>query len=208
MAPTLPVSPWSQLGDCCHIRDVNDEQLLAASARGDADAFALFYRRHLPVVVGFALWSTGDAELAADLVGEVFAAALASCSRYRQRHESAAPWLIGIAQNKLRESRRRGRVQDAIRRRLQMAALPLEDDDLRRVEELAALVDLDLLTAVEQLPADQREAVRARVIEERDYDAIAHDLRCSQSVVRKRVSRGLARVRARLSEQAESEDAR
>jgi RNA polymerase sigma-70 factor (ECF subfamily) len=186
---------------------VNDTQLLAASARGDAEAFAVFYRRHLALVVGFAFRSTGDAELAADLVGEVFAAALASCARYEPRHESAAPWLMGIAENKFRESRRRGRVEDAIRRRLQIAPLPVGDDDLRRVEELGALAELDLLAVVEQLPTDQREAVRARVIEERDYGSIARDLRCSPSVVRKRVSRGLARMRARLSEQIDSEDA-
>jgi RNA polymerase sigma-70 factor (ECF subfamily) len=186
---------------------VNDTQLLAASVRGDGEAFAAFYRRHLALVVGFAFRSTGDADLAADLVGEVFAAALASCARYEPRHESAAPWLMGIAQNKFRESQRRGRVEDAVRRRLQIASLPLEDDDLRRVEELAALGQSDLVAMVEQLPADQREAVRARVIDERDYSSIARELRCSPSVVRKRVSRGLARVRARLSEQTDPEDA-
>lgn len=185
---------------------MDDAQLLAATARGDANAFAAFYRRHLPLVVSFALRATGDAELAADLAGEVFAAALASCARYEPRHESAAPWLVGIAHNKLRESRRHGRVEDATRRRLQIAPLPLEDDDLRRVEELAALAELGVLAAVERLPTGERAAIRARVIEERDYESIAHDLGCSESVVRKRVSRGLARVRARLSERVETED--
>jgi hypothetical protein len=33
---------------------------------------------------------------------------------------------MGIAHNKLRESRRRGRVQDAVRRRLQMRPLEVE----------------------------------------------------------------------------------
>jgi RNA polymerase sigma factor (sigma-70 family) len=92
---------------------MDDAQLLAARSHGDADAFAAFYRRHLPRVVAFALRATGDRELAADLTGEVFAAALAACGRYRADHETAAPWLLGIAQNKLRESRRRGRVEDA-----------------------------------------------------------------------------------------------
>jgi RNA polymerase sigma factor (sigma-70 family) len=113
---------------------------------------------------------------------------------------------VGIAHNKLRESRRRGRVEDATRRRLRIAPLPLEDDDLRRVEELTALAELGVIAAVERLPTGEREAARARVIEERDYESIAHDLGCSESVVRKRVSRGLARVRARLSERVETKD--
>jgi RNA polymerase sigma factor (sigma-70 family) len=178
---------------------MEDDELLAATARGNADAFAAFYRRHLPRVVSFALHATGDPEVAADLVAEVFAAALASCARYERRHDSATPRLMGIAQNKLRESRRRGRVENATRRRLQIATLALEDGDLGRVEELAALGDLDVSSAVDLLPAQEREAVRARVVDERDYRDIAGELEVSESVVRQRVSRGLARARARLS---------
>jgi DNA-directed RNA polymerase specialized sigma24 family protein len=48
------------------------------------------------------------------------------------------------------------------------------------------------------LPAAQRDAVRARIVDERDYGEIAMDLRCSEAVVRKRVSRGLAAMRERL----------
>ncbi len=177
---------------------MDDTELLAATARGDADAFAAFYRRHLPRVVAFTLRATGDRELAADLTGEVFAAALASCARYRPDHESAAPWLLGIAQNKLRESRRRGRVEDATRRRLRIGPLALADTDLERVDELAAQDAAGLQAAVAQLPSHEREAVTARVIDEREYREIAAELRCSESVVRQRVSRGLARVRSGL----------
>jgi RNA polymerase sigma-70 factor (ECF subfamily) len=49
------------------------------------------------------------------------------------------------------------------------------------------------------LPAGERAAVSARVIEERDYGEIARSLGCSEMVVRKRVSRGLARLRAGLA---------
>ena len=62
---------------------MDDENLLAATARGDADAFAVFYRRHLALVLGFCLRATGDREVAADLASEVFAAALVACGRYR-----------------------------------------------------------------------------------------------------------------------------
>lgn len=184
---------------------MDDEALLAATAAGDADAFAAFYRRHLALVVGFGVRATGDREAAADLTGEVFAAALAACGRYRAERETPAPWLIGIAHNKLRESRRRGRVQDAVRRRLQMRPLELGEDDLDRVGALASAADSEVLAAVEGLPAAERDAVRARVLKERDYVELAVELRCSESVVRQRVSRGLARIRARVSQKAEQE---
>ncbi|HEY2655113.1 MAG TPA: hypothetical protein VGI55_04940, partial [Solirubrobacteraceae bacterium] len=70
-------------------------------------------------------------------------------SRYQAQLDSAAPWLLGITQNKLRESRRRGRVENATRRRLQMAPLPLGDRELREIEELAATSDADVLTDME-----------------------------------------------------------
>lgn len=178
---------------------MEDADLLAASARGDADAFGVFYRRHLAEVVGFCLRETGNAEVAADLAAEVFAAALEACARYEPRYESATPWLLGIARNKLLESRRRGRVDDATRRRLGMGPLALEDDDFRRVEELAELGAGSALTLLEGLPEPEREAVRARVVQERPYAEIAGELECSESVVRQRVSRGLARVRSRLA---------
>ena len=79
----------------CHIWAMGDDELIAATARGDADAFASLYRRHLARVVGYLLHDTGGPEVAADLAAEVFAAALASCGRYRPEHASAAPWLIG-----------------------------------------------------------------------------------------------------------------
>jgi hypothetical protein len=55
---------------------MDDAGLLAASAVGDREAFASFYRCHLPAVLRFLLRETGDRELSADLAAEVFAAAL------------------------------------------------------------------------------------------------------------------------------------
>jgi DNA-directed RNA polymerase specialized sigma24 family protein len=49
---------------------------------------------------------------------------------------------------------------------------------------------------VDDLPNRQREAVLARVVDERSYGDIAAQQRVSQEVVRQRVSRGLARLAA------------
>ena len=180
-------------------RAPSDDTLLAAAARGDADAFAAFYRRHLAAVVGFFVRRTRDREVAADLTAEVFAAALIACPRYRGGEAPASAWLFGIAANKLRESQRRGMVESGARRRLALEPLQLVDSDLERVEELAALGDAaPLLEAVAGLAPDQRDAVLARVVQERDYPEIASALACSEAVVRQRVSRGLAALRTRL----------
>jgi RNA polymerase sigma factor (sigma-70 family) len=180
----------------------DDDVLLELAARGDGDAFAGFYRRHLAAVTGYLLRRTSDRETAADLTAEVFATALLAAPRYRPGGAPALAWLFGIAANKLHESRRRGRVEDAARRRLAWEPRELADDDLAEVERLAGSDGGEALVAaaVAALPAEQREAILARVVEDRGYAEIATALDCSEAVVRQRVSRGLRALRARIGE--------
>lgn len=65
---------------------------------------------------------------------------------------------------------------------------------------MGALADDVATSALAALPPDQREAVEARIVDEREYADIALAARTSESVVRKRVSRGLAGLRSRLEE--------
>jgi RNA polymerase sigma-70 factor (ECF subfamily) len=50
------------------------------------------------------------------------------------------------------------------------------------------------------LAVEQRDAITARFINGLDYPEIAVEMQCSEQVVRKRVSRGLSALRARLAE--------
>ena len=178
-----------------------DGELLAAVVAGDGTAFATFYRRHLSAVVGLLLRETRDREVTADLTAEVFAAVFLVAGRFRPRGPgSARPWVLGIARNKLLESWRRGQVEDRARRRLAFEPEILDDDDLARVDELAAVSEHGVLELVEQLPKRQRDAVRSRVIDDRGYGDIARELNCSELVARQRVSRGLSRLRDQLTE--------
>ncbi|WP_249021503.1 RNA polymerase sigma factor [Conexibacter sp. S30A1] len=177
-----------------------DAELLAAAAAGDGEAFAAFYRRHLAEVLAYLRRETGDRELAADLAAEVFAAVLLSAGRYQPQRDSALAWVIGIARHKLLMSWRRGRVQERARRRLGLEPLALDDLDLERVDQLADAGVGRLEEMLDGLPALEREAVRWRVVDELGYDQIAGRMGCSALVVRKRVSRGLRRLRDQLTE--------
>lgn len=181
-----------------NIQHWSDAALLGAIAQRDGAAFAVFYRRHLPTVLAYLLRESRDREAAADLAAEVFATVLLNAGRYRQQGVSAGPWVFGIARNKLLMSFRRGRVEARARRRLGFEPVALDDVDLDRIAEVAAGGSGTLLRLVEDLPEDERNAVRSRVLDERPYREIATELRCSEMVIRKRVSRGLARVRSQL----------
>jgi RNA polymerase sigma factor (sigma-70 family) len=173
----------------------SDESLVVAAAQ-QPDAFAALYRRYEGPILGYLVRRVPSAELAADLLAEVFAAALAAIRDGAAPADAWAPWLFGIARHKLADSYRRGQVEDAARRRVAMSPVALTDDDIDRINALRT--QPEVLDWVDELPADQRDAVLARVVAERDYAEIATELACSEQVVRKRVSRGLAGLRARM----------
>jgi RNA polymerase sigma factor (sigma-70 family) len=174
-------------------RGDTDEQLLT---RGDAGSFERFYLRHVDELLGFFARRTRDAELAADLTAETFAAALTARRRYRPQKGSAGAWLYGIALKKLADAQRKGYAEDRARRRLGMERIDLTNADIRRIESLAGDRTASLLVA--GLPRDQRDAVVGHVVQERSYEEIAGALGTSEAVVRKRVSRGLKTVRQRM----------
>jgi RNA polymerase sigma factor (sigma-70 family) len=135
---------------------------------------------------------TRNPEVAADLTAETFAAALVARSRYRPQETGAAAWLFAIAHHKLSDYRRRGRAEERMRARLGMEPVPLGAEDAEMIrwlgEEAAARL-------VDHLPEDQRDAVRAHVLDDEGYAEIARSRQLSEATVRKRVSRGLGVLR-------------
>ena len=173
-----------------------DADLIAATPR-DREAFAEFYRRHERAILRFFLHWSRSPELAADLMAETFAAAFEAVSRYDPDRGDPRAWLFGIARNILARSLKRGRVENEMRRRLGMPVLLVDDDALERIEALVSR-DGAALEALSELSEPIRDAVSGRVLEEREYRELATALACSESVVRQRVRRGLARIRDRL----------
>jgi RNA polymerase sigma factor (sigma-70 family) len=172
----------------------SDRALLTAASRGDAEAFAAFYRRYRDVVTAFYLRRVRQPEVAADLMMEVFAAALTNLQRDDlELPDQPAGWLFGIAHHKLVDSYRRGYADDRARKALRLEPMYLDDGDIERVNQLGTAGQLPELLAA--LPRDQRDVVRARILEERSYGEIAEDIGVSEMVVRKRVSRALGALR-------------
>ncbi len=154
------------------------------------------YRSHARRIAGYLMRATGDAEVAADLTAETFAAALGSRERYRPEMGAPTTWLYAIATNKLKDWRRRGYAEDRARRRLRIERPALSEADVAEFNRLADEVTAD--TLLEVLPADQRTALRARVLDERAYGEIAVAEGVSEAAVRQRVSRGLSSLRKRI----------
>jgi RNA polymerase sigma-70 factor (ECF subfamily) len=176
--------------------ELTDEQLLAS---GSPEAMGLFYDRTVEGLLGYFARRTHDPEAAADLTAETYAAAIVARARFRGEGTPATAWLFAIAHRKLADYHRRGFAEDRLCRRLALERPALSAEDARMIDLLADDTTTHLLA---DLPAEQRAAVRAHVVDERPYDEMAAGRRVSEAVVRKRVSRGLHALRRRLEHKA------
>lgn len=182
------------------MRRDSDTRLLR-DADTDAAAFRAFYRKHERAVVAFVGRQARDPDVTIDVVAETFARAYTSRHSFRDESGTARGWLLGIARHVLIESWRRGRVESEARERLGMQTIGIGDRSSRSVEEVVVATDeatVELWLA--DLPSEQREAVRRRILDDADYEQLAAELSCSEAVVRQRVSRGLSRLRKTVME--------
>ncbi|MEA2382944.1 MAG: hypothetical protein QOH72_2915 [Solirubrobacteraceae bacterium] len=169
-----------------------DEDLLVSD---DPEAFGVFYDRHARALLAYFARRTADPEVAADLTAETFASALVARRRFRPGGPPAAAWLYTIAGRRLADFHRRGRVDERVRRSLAMERRPISDEDAVAIRLLA---DETATVLLGDLPPEQRAAITARVVDDRDYTELAAALQRSEAAVRQRVSRGLQTLRRRI----------
>jgi RNA polymerase sigma factor (sigma-70 family) len=176
------------------MRKLSDARLLQSGA---AEDFGRFYERHLAAVTAFIGRHVRSPDALFDLTAETFARALEHRDQYDPSRGPAIAWLLGIARNLLIDSFRRGQVAAESRLRLGIPQIALDDEQLAAVLERGRV---DLHAVLEEVPEDQRESLIRHVVLGQSYAEIATSLRCSPQVIRKRVSRGLTRIRRTLEE--------
>lgn len=171
----------------------------------DPDEFAAFYRQEAEAVLLFHARRTFDPETALELTAETFAEAWRSRRSLRatERIERRA-WLFTIARRRWAAYLERGRVERRALTRLRGRMPTFHEDDLAAIDDRAGLPTLRAAVAAElaRLPDDQREALRLRIVEERDYAEVAATLGVREATVRARVSRGLKALGRGLEERA------
>jgi RNA polymerase sigma factor (sigma-70 family) len=180
------------------LRSATDAQLLAAEPADAADAFAVFYRRHRwPVLNYLSARTRGDTHLALDLLAEVFASVFEKRHTYDADKGHVRAWLFAIANNALVDEHRHRASERSVRYRLGLPEFKYTDAAIAQVEERIDASESGYLAGLDDLPDDERHAIKARIIDDRDYPEIAAEADVSQAAIRKRVSRGLARLKGR-----------
>jgi len=177
---------------------VADDRRLWELAASDPEAFGVLFERHAASVYAFCARSTADLALAEDLTSVVFMQAWARRSRVELSSGSVLPWLLGVAVNVVRSSRRSARRYDAAVGRLPHP-LPAADHADAVAERVDAERSLsDALGAIGRLSAEERDVVQLVWWAGLTYAEAAVALGTPIGTVRSRLSRARRRLQSEL----------
>lgn len=182
----------------------SDEALVAAYVSGDQAAFDRLVERHERRVYGICYRYFGNAADAEDALQDTFVALLRRADTYRAT-AAFSTWLYRVAMNACNDlSRKRRRRPQTVPLRAAQDGNPGADSEPRTddpaVEEMLANRELgmDLLAALRQLEAAQREAVVLHDVYGVAYDEIAQRSGVAVGTVKSRIHRAHARLAAIL----------
>ena len=161
--------------------------------------FGVLYERHLQRVERYLARRVGSA-LAEDLTAEVFVRAFRQRGSFRAEHETALPWLLGIACHLVGDHRRAERRRLAALQRLAGTVSAELDDDL-------AILAPDLLRKLRRLPAADRDALLLVAWGELSYEETAVALGIPLGTVRSRIARARKRLANAVGDDASANKA-
>ncbi|MGW4348549.1 RNA polymerase sigma factor [Streptomyces sp. NPDC004690] len=179
----------------------SDRALWARAVDGDREAFGQLFDRHGKAVYNYAFRRTADWSEAEDLTSTVFLHAWRRRSETVLDRDSALPWLLGIADGLLSNTRRRLRRAEALLRRLVSHDEPVGD----HADRVAGLVDderrmSEIHRALARLPRHEREVIELCVWSGLDQQAAAAVLKVAVGTVKSRLYRARRRLGADLVE--------
>ncbi|MET7483001.1 sigma-70 family RNA polymerase sigma factor [Streptomyces sp. NPDC005538] len=171
-----------------------DTNLRKRIRAGDHDAFGQLFDAYARSVYNHAFRLTGDWAQAEDIVSLTFLDAWRLRGRLDEEGGSLRPWLLGIATNVTRNTRRAARRHAAA-----VSRLPRDEVERDFADEVAARLDdtaeLALVrTASATLRRAEREVLALCVWSGLDYRAAAEALGVPVGTVRSRLSRARAKL--------------
>ena len=172
----------------------SDAECVRAVLSGNAEAFALLVERYQHEYMRFAVRMLGTREDADEALQSAFVRAFRGLDRCRDPERFGA-WLYRIVVNECRtRATRKGRRE---RWFVHDEALIVR---MAIVSDGAAGLREEIQHALDQLPADQREAFVLKYVEELSYEEIAEITGDGVSALKMRVNRACRRLRGLLED--------
>ena len=182
---------------------MEEREIIERVVAGDSDAFGLLVEKYQTKVYNLALRMCGNEDDAFDLSQDAFVRAWRSLGSF-QFESSFSTWLFRLTSNicldYLRAKKRRAAVS------LTMSGddeeetqLDIPDPGMGPEEAAIAAEDKRLLMeALNSLPADQRQIITLRAINDLSYAEIAQILNLQEGTVKSRLSRARTALRNKL----------
>ncbi|WP_314615108.1 RNA polymerase sigma factor [Streptomyces stackebrandtii] len=166
-----------------------DMSVRARIRAGDSDAFGSLFDDYARAVHNHAFRLTGDWSAAEDVLSLTFLEAWRLRASVDPDGGSLRPWLLGIATNVVRNTRRAARRHEAAMNRLPREEVfpDFSDDLVGRIDDAERVAALR--TALSRLRRPEREVVALCVWSGLDYAAAAKALDIPVGTVRSRLSR-------------------
>jgi len=177
----------------------SDEELMRRTQGGDRQAFTLLYERYSGSVLSYLYRMLGSIEDVESIGQEVFLRAFRFAGTYRYPQKFST-WLFAITRNlAINQSRRRKRSPVRNLTELNLEGVELGSDP-RRVAQ-AATDDVEqqediarVLSALEDLPIDQKEVIVLGVFQDMSYAQIEQITGTKAVTLRSRMFHGLKRL--------------
>ncbi|MCU0622356.1 MAG: sigma-70 family RNA polymerase sigma factor [Gemmatimonadaceae bacterium] len=179
------------------VTTADDASLLAATAAGEASAFALFLQRHEAAVYRYAHLLTRDRADAEEATQDAFVAAWRGAAGFRGG-ETARPWLLAITRREVIRQRRARRDEPTEAETLEVLADQAGWGDPAAAGGASSAERIGL--ALDALPAGDRDVLVLRDIEGLAPDAAAEQLGLSVAAFKSRLHRARLKLAAALRE--------
>lgn len=179
----------------------SDESLLARYREGDGAAFEILYTRHRQGLYRFLLGLSGSAERAEEVYQETWLSLIRSASQPQGR-ATFRTWLYQIARNRLIDHWRKHGVHQPLHDSYDEQAHGLADETSDPEQLLSLSRDSQRLdTALQTLPADQREVFLLRAYSDLDLPQIAALTETPLETVKSRLRYAQQKLRRLLAEE-------
>jgi len=181
---------------------LDDEELMQRLAYRDLVAFRALYDRYGNLVYSAALRVVRDAQIAEDMVQEIFLRIWRKPESYVAQRGRFVTWLTSVTRNRavdeVRSRGRRFRHETASPEEQERELPASEQDDPALTAELSDQRRL-ILAALQQIPAEQREIIELAYFGGLTQQEIADLLSQPLGTVKTRIRLGMQKLRAALT---------
>jgi RNA polymerase sigma-70 factor, ECF subfamily len=182
------------------LREIADEDLMQLVHDGEYRAFEVIFDRHSGAAFSLAYRMCGRRAMAEDVVQEAFLSLWRSGARYDRSRGSVRSWVLSVVHHRAIDAFRREVVKD--RRNVsdeglaeRVAASERTDREVERRDDAR-----QVRSALEELPAEQRQVIELAYFGGFSHSQIADMLDLPAGTVKGRMRLGLGKLRLTLTD--------